>query len=53
MGTGFFDWAQVETVLRIYGIPFHQTIHRKLRVCIVEALRIDQEQSKKKKKDKG
>lgn len=38
-------------MLDIYGIPLHTSIHRKLRVCIVEALKIEQEQSKKKKKE--
>lgn len=52
-GGGFLDWDQVAAVLAVYGIPFHPSIHRKLRVCIYEALRIEKEQADKEKKSKG
>jgi hypothetical protein len=47
-GPNFWDWTQVEKVLNTYGIPFDANMHRKLRLCIFEAMGIEAEQRSKK-----
>jgi hypothetical protein len=42
-GWGTFDWKQVETVLSFYDIRMTPRLHRQLRVCVMEALTIEQE----------
>ena len=50
-GSGFWDWCQVATVLASYGIPLTRDIHRKLRLCLFEGLKI--EAATRKDKDNG
>jgi hypothetical protein len=50
-GLGFWDWTQVEAVLGAHGILFTATIHRKLRLCLFEGIRI--EAANRKDKDNG
>jgi hypothetical protein len=46
-GAGFLDWIQVETVLAAHGVAFTSEIHRKLRLCLFEALAIEQAERRK------
>lgn len=51
-GAGFWDWGEVREVLEAYGIPLGPTLHRKMRVAVFEALKIESEQKKEKKSGK-
>ncbi len=42
-GGGFWQWSEVKTVLAAYGIQFTATIHRKLRVALSEAIRLERD----------
>jgi hypothetical protein len=52
-GPAFWDWPQVKTVLNTYGIILDADIHRKLRLCIFEAMSIESEQRSKAKDGKN
>ena len=49
-GAGFLDWSQVVVVLRdFYGFQITPDLHWRLRVCIVELLKIEAEKREQKK----
>lgn len=52
-GPGFWDWTQVQTVLGAWGIPLGPDLHRKLRLLLFEAMKLEKEERDKEKKNNG
>lgn len=43
-GMGFWDWSQIATVVGAWGLDLDSDLHRKLRFCLIEAMRIEKDQ---------